>query len=171
MEPEQRRAPRGLVPRLRALLRERTARDEGAPNGPATERTDVVERLGAALREHDLDALVACFRHDYRGEQPLYPAAGTIDRDRLRRNWETFFGDVPDVQAELLASASSDDAIWTEWRIWGTRRDGEPMDLRSVWIFGVRDGLIEWGRLYREPIRADDETSGDDTVERLTRPE
>ena len=166
---EPRGAVAGLVPKVRDVLG-RIARggDERTPE--QAERHAVVERLRAALDAHDLDRLVACFHAEYRGELPLHPTAGAIDRQQVRRNWERILGDVPDVRGDLLDTAHSADAIWTEWRIWGTRRDGEALDLRSVWIFGIRDNQIAWSRLYREPIHADEETTVDETVERLTRP-
>jgi ketosteroid isomerase-like protein len=173
--PSVRDAVGRAIPAVRgALGRVARARRDAPTPAPAPEETDaaaahrdVVERMERALRAHDLEALVACFHADYRGEQPLHPREATVDREQVRRNWETFFANVPDVRADLLATAYTADTVWSEWRIYGTRRDGTPLDLRGVWIFGVRDGKVAWGRLYREPIDLDDEP---DTVERLTRP-
>jgi ketosteroid isomerase-like protein len=168
-----RRAVEGAVPVARGTLRRvadaRRERSAGpAQQGSASSPLDVVGRLEDALKRHDLDALVDCFHHEYRGEQPLHPREPAVDREQLRRNWETFFADVSDVRTEVLDTAVSCDTVWSEWRIYGTRRDGSPLDLRSVWIFGILDEKVAWGRLYREPIDVDDLP---DTVERLTRPE
>jgi ketosteroid isomerase-like protein len=157
-------AVRGTARRLANARRRASTPDETAAT-PG--HRDVIDRMEAALKIHDLDALIDCFHVDYHGEQPLHPRAGSVDREQLRRNWATFFANVPDVRTEVLATAVEGDTVWSEWRIYGTRRDGRPLDLRSVWIFGIRDGKVAWGRLYREPIDLDEEV---DTVNRLTRP-
>ena len=41
------------------------------PTGSST-----VDRLIAATNAHDVDAVMECFHHDYRSEQPLHPEAG-----------------------------------------------------------------------------------------------
>jgi hypothetical protein len=41
--------------------------------------------------------------------------------------------------------------------------------MRGVTVFGVEDGLIEWGRLYMEEVEAASEDI-DETVRRLARP-
>ena len=168
------RSARGVlaaaVPRIRGALRRVAERRNASPAVAATDGPlAVVDRLDAALKTHDLEALVDAFHPDFHGEQPLHPSAHTVDRERLRKNWATIFANVPDVRADVLDTAVAGDTVWSEWRIYGTRRDGRPLDLRSVWIFGVRDGRVAWGRLYREPIDAD-EADADESVDRLTRP-
>jgi hypothetical protein len=68
----------------------------------------MVESLREAINNHDLDAFVACFDPDYRSEQPAHPAREFRGRDQVRKNWSTFFQEIPDLQAELLASIAAE---------------------------------------------------------------
>ena len=117
-------------------------------NGPLK----VVERLVAATNRHDLDALVACFAEDYRLEAPAHPSRSFKGREQVRRNWEGIFAGVPDIQVETLRIAVDADVAWSEWEMRGTRRDGVRHLGRGPIIFGIRDGLIAWGRFYVEPV-------------------
>ena len=116
-----------------------------------------VDRLVNATNRHDLDGLVACFAEDYENQTPVHPARGFQGRGQVRRNWEEIFAFVPDIRADLLASAIDGDTAWTEWDMTGARRDGSPLHMRGVVIFGVRDDLAQWARFYLEPV---DESSG-----------
>jgi hypothetical protein len=62
------------------------------------------------------------------------------------------------VAARVLRSAAADDSVWTEWEMTGTRPDGGKHLMRGVFIFGVADGLLQWGRMFLEPV---DESSLD----------
>jgi len=84
----------------------------------------VVERLLEAMNRHDLDAMVECFREDYRSEQPLHPERHFLGREQVRKNWGLMFDEVPDLKADLLRSTTSDDQAWTEWRMHGAKLDG-----------------------------------------------
>ena len=46
----------------------------------------VSERLVQAMNAHDLEAHVACFRDDYRSEQPAHPARTFTGREQVRQN-------------------------------------------------------------------------------------
>ena len=116
-----------------------------------------VDRLVDATNRHDLDGLVACFAEDYENQTPVHPARGFRGRAQVRRNWEEIFAFVPDIRAEVMASAIDGDTAWTEWDMTGARRDGSPLHMRGVVIFGVRDDLAQWARFYLEPV---DESSG-----------
>ena len=117
----------------------------------------LVERLQDATNRHDLDGLAACFAEDYENQTPVHPARGFHGRAQVRRNWEEIFAFVPDIRAEVMASAIDGDTAWTEWDMTGARRDGTPLHMRGVVIFGVRDDLAQWARFYLEPV---DESSG-----------
>lgn len=123
----------------------------------------MVDRLVRATNEHDLDALVACFSAEYVNEAPAHPARGFRGQAQVRRNWQQIFGFVPDLHATVSATAINDTAVWTEWEMSGTRRDGSAHHMRGVVIFGVRGGVAEWARFYLEPV--DESTSTvDDAV-------
>ena len=107
----------------------------------------VLERLQAAMNQHDLEAMLECFDPDYRSEQPLHPNRGFDGKEQVRKNWSAILGSFPDFEAELLAHAASDQTVWSEWR-W--RATG--LNMAGVTLFGVREGRIVWGRLYMEPV-------------------
>ncbi len=110
-------------------------------------------RLLDAMNAHDLDAFVACFALDYRSEQPAHPSRAFEGNDQVRRNWTSVFSGVPDFNAELLSSATTDEGIAIgEWRWRGTRTDGSPFAMRGVTVMGIEDDRIAWGRLYMEVV-------------------
>jgi ketosteroid isomerase-like protein len=123
--------------------------DDTADDGPAA----MARRLCAATNNHDLTGLVACFAPGYRNATPAHPQRGFSGRDQVRRNWEQIFAAIPDLTAEILASAVDGDTVWTEWEHSGTRPDGSRHLMRGVVIFGVADGLADWARFYLEPVQ------------------
>lgn len=127
--------------------------EHGTGSGPA-----MIDRLQAAVNQHDLDGVVACFALDYRNETPTHPQRGFTGKEQVRKNWEQIFAFVPDVTSEVIRRSVDGDTIWTEWEHQGTRRDGTPHLMRGVVIFGVSDGLASWARFYLEPV---EEVSGD----------
>lgn len=118
----------------------------------------VTTRLRDAMNAHDIDAFVACFHEDYRSEQPAHPGRGFGGRAQVQANWSAIFAGVPDFSAVLLSSCEAEGQQWSEWRWTGTRGDGSILDMTGVTVFGVRDGRIAWGRLYVEPVQAEEET-------------
>lgn len=125
----------------------------------------MVDRLVRATNDHDADAVSACFAEDYRNETPAHPARGFHGREQVRRNWRQIFAAVPDLRAELLRTAVDGATAWTEWEMTGTRSDGTAHQMRGVVVFGVRDGLAQWGRFYLEPVDAS-ATTIDEAVRR-----
>ena len=118
--------------------------------------SEMTERLLAALNEHDLDALVACFASEYRSEQPAHPSRAFHGSDKVRENWASVFAGVPDFNAELVVSSSTDDGIEIgEWRWSGTHTDGSPFAMCGVTVVGVEQERIAWGRLYMETVERD----------------
>ena len=112
----------------------------------------VAERLDAALNAHDIDAFVACFAEDYDSEQPAHPDRAFTGRAQVRENWSAIFEGVPDFASELVETAGSGDVEWSEWRWRGTQANGTKLDMAGVIVGGVRDGLLQWARLYVEPV-------------------
>ena len=128
---------------------------------------EVVERLQQTMNEHDLETFVACFDPGYRSEQPAHPNRGFGGREQVEKNWSALFEGIPDFHAELLATATDGDTVWSEWHWTGTRRaNGTPLDMRGVTLFEIKNGRIVSGRLYMEDV----EEAGadiDETVRRL----
>lgn len=118
----------------------------------------VVERLVTATNDHDIDALVDCFAADYVNETPTHPLRSFRGRDQVRRNWTSIMAGVPDITVRVTASIARDHTAWTEWEMWGTRRDGAPHSMAGVIVFGVAEDRIHWARFYVEPV---EQSSGD----------
>jgi ketosteroid isomerase-like protein len=129
----------------------------------------LVERLQDATNRHDLDGLAACFAEDYENQTPVHPARGFRGRAQVRRNWEEIFAFVPDIRAEVMTSAIDGDTAWTEWDMTGARRDGTPLHMRGVVIFGVRDDLAQWARFYLEPVDESSRTVDDARRQQVVR--
>jgi ketosteroid isomerase-like protein len=113
---------------------------------------ELLERMRAALDAHDLDTFVGFFREDYIGERPRHPGAKISSRDDVYTNWLEVIADVPDLRIEVPAAVQDGDRIWSEWRAYGTSRNGSALELRGVIIFGVQDGQVAWSRMYMEPV-------------------
>lgn len=119
----------------------------------------VIDRLVQAVNGHDLAGLVSCFADDYVNETPVHPRRGFTGNDQVRTNWTQIFAGVPDIEAAVLRRAESDDRVWTEWEISGTRsEDHGPFLMRGVVIFGISGDEIASARFYLEPV---EEASGD----------
>lgn len=139
----------------------------------ATPRTQsgpgaVVERLLQATNDHDIEALVSCFAIDYRNETPAHPDRGFTGRAQVRRNWDQMFAAVPDLRADVTWIAD-ERAVWSEWEMRGTRRDGAPHLLRGVVIFGVEDSEATWARFYLEPVEVGGPDADEAVRQTLTR--
>jgi hypothetical protein len=127
----------------------------------------VANRLRDAINAHDLDSLVSLFGSDYSSTFPAHPDRAFTGPDQVRSNWSRIVGAVPDLAADLLRTAGDGETVWTEWDWAGTRADRVPYHMRGVTIMGVRDGRIDWARLYMEPVE-EGGTGIDAAVQRLS---
>jgi limonene-1,2-epoxide hydrolase len=134
--------------------------------------SDVVERLAALMNEHDLPGAAALMHQDYRSEQPLHPGRAFVGRAQMEANWKSMFDGIPDFHAELVRSVQDGETVWAEWHWTGSRRDGEPFEVRGVTLFEVEQDQIVAGRLYLEDVARDDARI-EDAVQELSgrRPE
>ena len=123
-----------------------------------SQKTEVVDRLLAAINAHDLEAMVSCFAEDYTNETPVHPPRGFRGREQVRTNWSQIFASVPNIRARVVRRTVDADMVWTEWDIDGDRADGEPFLMRGVVIFGVGGDTIASARFYLEPV---EDVSGD----------
>ncbi len=112
----------------------------------------VIDRLTAAQNAHDVEAILACFREDYRSEQPLFPARTFHGIDQVRANWSALLDAIPDFHSEIVRSAVDGDTVFVEIHWTGSKADGTPLDERGVLILGIRDDRIAWGRLYADEV-------------------
>jgi hypothetical protein len=123
----------------------------------------VIERLHAAVNQHDLEAMLECFDPGYRSEQPTHPGRGFGGIEQVRKNWAAIFQSFPDFRAELLRYTIEGDTVWSEWR-WLAAG----LNMRGVTLFGVQGDRIAWGRLYVEPVEEEDRENIDEAVQRMT---
>lgn len=122
---------------------------------------ELIERIVAAENSHDADRVAELVAEDYRSETPIHPERDFTGREQVRENWQAVFESAPDLDVKLVRSAVDGDTIWTEWHMTGTQTDGTELDMRGVAIWGVEDDLLQWGRIYMEPV----EQTGDVTWE------
>ncbi len=134
--------------------------------------TDVVERLAAAMNEHDLTRVAALIDQDYRSEQPAHPGREFVGRAQMVANWRSMFDGIPDLHTELVRSVQGGSTTWSEWHWTGTRIDGSPFEVRGTTLFEVAHDHIVAGRLYLEEVEHH-ETGIAEVVESLSgvRPE
>jgi ketosteroid isomerase-like protein len=112
----------------------------------------MLARLEQATNDHDVETLVDCFAVDYVNETPVHPARGFRGREQVRSNWRQIFAGVPDLRAAVRRSAVDGGTVWSEWEMWGTRRDGAAHLMRGVVVFDVEDGRATAARFYLEPV-------------------
>lgn len=116
--------------------------------------SQVVGRLRQAVNDHDLEALVACFRPDYRNETPAHPGRSFEGLAQVRTNWQRIFAGMPDAAARVLRIAVDGEVVWSEWELRGHRPEGDAQVLRGVIIFGIVGEQLAWARFYLEPVDA-----------------
>ena len=123
-----------------------------------TRGTTVLETLIGAINRGDLDAVVAQFADDVRSDTPAHPARSFVGRDQVRKNWGQILGSIHNLQASILASASSEngspagETVWAEIAFDGNRPDGGAWQMRGVTVNHVVDGRIADLRFYLEPV-------------------
>jgi ketosteroid isomerase-like protein len=120
-----------------------------------TSGSELITRLTEAMNRRDLAAFVECFDPEYESEQPAHLGRRFRGRAQVERNWAAMFAGLPDFRVEVLRSAVAGDAVWVEWRWTGTRAEGTHLNACGACIFGIRAGLIAWGRLYMEDVEAE----------------
>ena len=119
---------------------------------PAVQVPALLERIGRAINDHDVDALTAVFADDVDSRQPAHPERHFQGVAQIRQNWAAIFAAVPDLSSRLERCITDGETVWAEWDWSGTRRDGQPHRMRGVTILGERSGRAEWVRLYMEPV-------------------
>jgi ketosteroid isomerase-like protein len=125
----------------------------------------VMQELQAAINSHDIDEFVALFAPQYRSDQPAHPERRFEGAAQVRENWTAVFAGIPDIVADLVLDATSDEGVEVgEWYWHGTHLDGSHFAMTGVIVLGVDDGRIAWGRLYMEPV-----DEGGEDIDRMVR--
>jgi limonene-1,2-epoxide hydrolase len=130
-------------------------------------RAEVLARLVEATNDHDLEAMLECFKPDYRSEQPAHPARAFQGIDQVRKNWSSLMESVPDIHWDVIRTATDETTAWMEARLTGTRHDGTKLDQIGVLVLGISGGHIGWGRLYLSDVESEG-ADIDETVGRMT---
>ena len=115
-----------------------------------------IARLAEAMNRHDAQGMAACMAPDYRSEQPVHPNRAFTGNEQVVANWTGMFAGVPDMTIECVAEDTVGSRSWSEWEWTGHHTDGSDFAVRGVIVAGLRDdGLIQWMRLYVEPVEQD----------------
>ena len=57
---------------------------------------EVIDRLVAAMNEHDIDAAACLMHEDYRSEQPAHPRRAFVGRAQMHADWKAMIAGIPD---------------------------------------------------------------------------
>ena len=109
---------------------------------------DIFESMIEVANRHDLEAMVAYFAPDYRGELPFTPERNFTGQAGVRKNWGFFFSTMPDFRAEVQSSVVEGETVWAEMAYYGTQTDGKKQVTRGVSISGIQGEQIAWANLY-----------------------
>jgi ketosteroid isomerase-like protein len=138
---------------------------------PGAAMNATLTKLRDIMNTHDANAMASLYSLDYRSEQPAHPNRGFTGHAQVAENWANMFRGVPDMTVELLAEATDDATVWSEWVLTGHHMDGSPFEMCGVIIMGLTDdGLIAEQRLYLEPVERDG-AAIEETVQQLAKPE
>lgn len=111
------------------------------------ERIDpaVLQDLLEAFNAHDLDAIMSFFTEDCVMDMPRGPAPGgrrLVGRQQVREGIRSRLDGIPDVHYADDRHWVSGDRGVSEWILRGTRRTGEPIEVRGCDLFEFADGGI-----------------------------
>jgi hypothetical protein len=129
-----------------------------------------LDALIVAINDHDLPAISGRFTTDVRSETPAHPARSFDGRAQIALNWSQILGAIGDLEARLLATATTPgrtvdrSTVWAEIAFDGHRPDGVPWRMRGVTINEVVGDHIASLRFYLEPV--DDDAVGADAAVR-----
>jgi ketosteroid isomerase-like protein len=115
--------------------------------------TTVIERIREAVNHRDLDALMACYAPDIRGEEPTLTDRDFRGSYQLRASWDQIFSALPDLRMDLLACVEDGDTVWAEWRWRAVRTDGTPIVRTGVIIYDIEGERAVRLRRYMGPLK------------------
>lgn len=119
---------------------------------------DALDGLIAAVNRHDLEGIAGRFTEDIRSDAPAHPSRSFVGREQVVRNWRQILGSIQDLEARLLASATTprtpdgQETVWAEIAFDGRRLDGAPWRMRGVTVNEVVGDRIASVRFYMEPV-------------------
>lgn len=98
-----------------------------------------------AFNAHDVDAIMSFFTEDCVFDMPRGPAPGgrrLVGTAQVRRGIQSRFDGIPDVHYGDDRHWVCGDRAVSEWTLRGTRRTGEPIEVRGCDLFELADGRI-----------------------------
>jgi hypothetical protein len=99
--------------------------------------------------------MAALMAPDYRSDQPLHPNRSFVGNQQVAANWTAVFGSVPDMTVQVVTEITEGTTSVSEWSWAGHHVDGSDFAMRGVIVAGIENGLIQWQRLYVEPVEQD----------------
>jgi ketosteroid isomerase-like protein len=110
--------------------------------------TEAAPRLQAfldAFNAHDVDAIMAFFTEDCVLDMPRGPAPGgqhLVGKSEVRRGIQSRLDGIPDIRYEDDRHWRCGDRGVSEWTIRGTRKTGEPIEVRGCDLLELDGDLI-----------------------------
>jgi len=120
---------------------------------------DLMKRFGKAFNKADVDSILECVTDDFEWRLATGPNApdGEIvtGRDAVRQALADRDAALDTVRISDAEVVMAGDRVLGTFRVTGSYADGEPLDVRGVDIYTLRDGLIAtkdsyWKRIERE---------------------
>ncbi|HTX63986.1 MAG TPA: nuclear transport factor 2 family protein [Acidimicrobiales bacterium] len=106
-----------------------------------------------ALNAHDADAVAALVTDDFFNEHTAARGRSLRGRDAYRRRLEGFLEEMGDLRYHVEATVCEGSTVVVAYRMsarWTGGGDPRPFELRGVFWFEVRDGLIGHRIDYRD---------------------
>ena len=113
---------------------------------------ELITELTEAWNAHDLERVIACYAHDYMGEDVSQPVP-LRGREALRANFERYLAAFPDLRftnEQVIAQGNRVAVLWTArgthagsiMRIPATHK---PVEVRGTSLLTVRDNKVQYG--------------------------
>src|SRR5215470_1278715 len=83
---------------------------------------DSLRKLSDAANRHDVIAICGLYSENVVIYGPPHPEEGTMGRNSLKMQYETFFTAFPDLRLKLSNIMIKPEAAWLEWEATGTHR-------------------------------------------------
>ncbi|MBN1529359.1 MAG: nuclear transport factor 2 family protein [Thermoleophilaceae bacterium] len=107
--------------------------------------TGMLQAFLDAFNAHDVDAIMSFFADDCVMEMPRGPGPGgrrLVGKEQVREGIQSRLDGIPDIRYTDDRHWACGDRGVSEWTIRGTRRDGEPIEVRGCDLLELTGGKI-----------------------------